>query len=161
MAAGTFAISRQSSTEIGRTGIVQMNPPTRILLTAAFSLLSVLAAQAAPTRITARQNITLPGSYILANDITRSSGSAIITIEIQASDVTLNLNGHTINASGGEGILIDSNDINNNGSPVINVHVSNGQIVGASAAYHLYSKHPRGFNFSYKGRLAIRNVLGN
>jgi hypothetical protein len=43
--------------------------PTRILLTAAFSLLSALTAQAAPTQITAAQTITLPGNYVLANDI--------------------------------------------------------------------------------------------
>jgi hypothetical protein len=116
-----------------------MNRPTRILLTATFSLLSVLTAHAAPTRITSPQIITLPGSYVLVNDITRPSGGAIITIDIQASDVTLNLNGHTINANGGEGILIDSNDINNNRSPVVNVHVSNGQIVGASYGVTIYA----------------------
>jgi hypothetical protein len=115
-----------------------MNRPTRILLTATFSLLSVLTAQAAPTRVTAPQIITLPGSYILANDITRPSGSAIITIEIQASDVTLNLNGHTVNANQGDGIVIDSNDINNNRSPLVNVHVSNGQIVGAGYGVTIY-----------------------
>jgi hypothetical protein len=116
-----------------------MNRPTRIFFTATFSLLSVLSGNAAPTRITAPQIIALPGSYILANDITRQSGNAVITILIQASDVTLNLNGHTINANGGEGILIDSNDISNNRSPVVNVHVSNGQIVGASYGVTIYA----------------------
>jgi hypothetical protein len=110
--------------------------PTRILLTAAFSLLSVLSAQAAPTRITAPKIITVPGSYVLANDITGTSG--IAAIEIQASDVTLNLNGHTINASG-HGIIIDSNDINNNNAPVANAHVSNGRIVAVADGVIIYA----------------------
>ena len=40
-----------------------------------------------------------PGNYVLANDITEPTG-ANAGIEIQASDVTLNLNGHTITATG-------------------------------------------------------------
>jgi hypothetical protein len=53
------------------------------------------------------QAITVPGSYVL--DITGG-------IHIQASDVTLNLNGHTIT---GGGILIDY-QFNAGLSPVIN-----------------------------------------
>jgi hypothetical protein len=110
--------------------------PSRILLTAAFSLLSVLSTHAAATRIMAPTIITLPGSYVLANDITTTSGGAVI--EIQTSDVTLNLNGHTINASQGFGIIIDSNNINNNRAPVVNAHVSNGQIVVAGYGVIIY-----------------------
>jgi hypothetical protein len=66
---------------------------------------SIGPLQAAPTRIMAPQIITVPGSYILANDITGTGGGAVI--EIQASDVTLNLNGHTITSSQGIGIIID------------------------------------------------------
>jgi hypothetical protein len=109
------------------------------LLMAAFGLSSALSAQAAPTRITVPQAITQPGSYILANDITRSSSGPIITIDIQAPDVTLNLNGHTINANSGGGILIEANDINNNRSVVSNVHVSNGTIVSASYGITIYA----------------------
>lgn len=90
---------------------------------------SIGSSQAAPTRITAPQAIKAPGSYILANDITSTSPGA--AIDIQASDVTLNLNGHTITTQG-DGVIIEPNDINNNNSPVVNAHVSNGQIVAAA-----------------------------
>ena len=85
--------------------------------------MSALTAYAAPpTRIIAPQIITVPGSYVLANDIAGTSGIAVI--EIRANDVTLNLNGHTITAQGA-GITIDEF--------VVNAHVSNGQIVLAGA----------------------------
>jgi hypothetical protein len=76
---------------------------------------------AAPIPITAPQKITVPGNYLLANDITGF-------IEIQASDVTLNLGGHTIN--GGSGIVIDPFD--SGGLPLVNARVSNGQIAAGS-----------------------------
>ncbi len=86
---------------------------------------SIGSLQAAPTRITAPQIITVPGSYVLANDLTGTSGGA--TIEIQASDVTLNLNGHAITATQGDGIIIDQFDTG--GLTLVNVRVSNGRIV--------------------------------
>jgi hypothetical protein len=95
-------------------------PLTRVILMATFGLTMnafTTQVQAAPTRIMAPLIITVSGSYVLANDITATSGGA--AIEIQASEVTLNLNGHTINASQGDGIIIDSNDLNNNNAPVV------------------------------------------
>lgn len=94
-----------------------------LLLTAALGLtISALTSYAAPpTRIMAPQIITVPGSYVLANDIAGTSGIAVI--EIQASDVTLNLNGHTITAQG-SAITIDEF--------VVNAHVSNGLIVAGA-----------------------------
>jgi hypothetical protein len=83
-----------------------------------------------PTRITAPQIITVPGSYVLANDITGTSGGA--AIEIQASDVTLNLNGHTITATQGDGVIIDQFVGNNTNVTLVNAHVSNGQIVAGN-----------------------------
>jgi hypothetical protein len=114
---------------------------TPILRTAALGLilsaLTVHTTQAAPTRITAPQIITAPGSYLLANDITSTGEGA--AIEIQTSDVMLNLNGHTINASQGAGILIDEHDVNNNNAPVVNAHVSNGQLVVAGYGVIIYA----------------------
>jgi hypothetical protein len=79
------------------------------------------SVQARPTRIIASQEIALPGSYILANDITGTGGDGIA---IEASDVTLNLNGHTISGGfGGGGIGIEGN----------NVHVYNGRIVASDS----------------------------
>ena len=89
------------------------------------------ALQAAPpTRITTPKIITDPGSYVLANDIIGTTAGNVI--EIQASDVTLNLNGHTITASQGSGIFIDQFVGNNTGNAtLVNAHVSNGKIVAA------------------------------
>lgn len=119
---------------------MQMILLTRVILTAVFGLiiseLTVDTTEAAPTQITAPQIITVPGSYLLANDITGTSGRAVI--EIQASGVTLDLNGQTINASKGEGILIDEIDTTNNHAPVVNVHVSNGRIVAAAYGVKVY-----------------------
>jgi hypothetical protein len=89
-----------------------------------------LQAGSMATRITAPQIITVPGSYVLANDITGTSTGA--AIEIQASDVTLNLNGHTITSSQVSGIIIDQFVGNNSGNAtLVNAHVSNGRIVAA------------------------------
>ena len=115
---------------ISRTVTIQMIHPTRTLLTAAFSLLSAITAQAGPTPITAPKVITEPGSYVLANDITGTTAGNVI--EIQASDVTLNLNGHTITATVATGISIDEFVGNNTGNAtLVNAHVSNGKVVAA------------------------------
>jgi hypothetical protein len=108
-----------------------MNRTNSLIVMAALSLImSATSLQAAspPTRIMAAQSITAPGSYVLANDITGTSGGG--AIEIQASDVTLNLNGHTITSARGSGIIIDGSDTNN--VPLVNAHVSNGKIVAAN-----------------------------
>jgi len=92
-----------------------------ILLMAAFGLImSALAAQAAPpTQITESQSITVPGNYVLANDIAAPVPGA--AIRISASNVTLNLNRHTLTAITGDGLIIDE--------AVVNARVSNGRIV--------------------------------
>jgi hypothetical protein len=82
---------------------------------------SIGSLQAAPTKITASQTITIPGSYVLANDITGGIG-------IQASDVILNLNEHTITTQGG----ISIGQFDTGGLPLVNVRVSNGQIIATS-----------------------------
>ena len=100
-----------------------------VALPALVLIASIGSLQAAPTRIMVPQIITVPGSYVLAN-ITGTSGGA--AIEIQASDVTLNLNGHTITATQGDGVIIDQFVGNNTNVTLVNAHVSNGRIVAGN-----------------------------
>lgn len=99
---------------------LKFTPFSALLLIAS---IGSLQAATPPTKITSAQVITVTGSYVLANDITGA-------IEIQASDVTLNLNGHTITALA-SGIVIDQFDIG--GLTLVNVRVSNGRIIAAPA----------------------------
>jgi hypothetical protein len=99
-----------------------------------------LQAGSMTTRITAPQIITLPGSYVLANDITGTGTGA--AIEIQASDVTVNLNGHTITSSQASGIIIDQFVGNNTGNAtLVNAHVSNGRIVAAGLGVGIFGSY--------------------
>jgi hypothetical protein len=78
-----------------------------------------LQAATPPTRIMSAQVITTSGSYVLANDITGN-------IDIQASDVSVNLDRHTVTGR----ITIEGHVGNNTGNPsLLNAHVYNGQIV--------------------------------
>ena len=78
-----------------------------------------LQAATPPTRIMSAQVIAKSGSYVLANDITGN-------IDIQASDVSVNLDRHTVTGS----IMIEGHIGNNTGNPsLLNAHVYNGQIV--------------------------------
>jgi parallel beta-helix repeat protein len=59
---------------------------------------------------TCHYNITAPGSYALATDLT--CGAGVNGINIFASNVTLDLNGHTItgpNNGGGTGVVVSNN----------------------------------------------------
>ena len=81
-----------------------------------------LQAATPPTRIMSAQVITKSGSYVLANDITGN-------IDIQASDVSVNLDRHTVTGS----IMIKGHIGNNTGNPsLLNAHVYNGQIVSGN-----------------------------
>jgi len=88
-------------------------------------LAAALIAQPSGTRsIASPTTIDQPGSYILTSDLF-IPGSAGVGIAITASDVWLDLNGHTINAPGnltGAGIRIVNAQ---------NVTVKNGNIVNA------------------------------
>ena len=117
----------------GLTGAVGWSTVHTSMKNLRFSALSALVLIASigslqagvpPTRITSSGTITVPGGYVLANDITGTNG-----IAIAASDVTLNLNGHTINCSQGTGILIGPSDAG--GLPLVNARVSNGRIIGS------------------------------
>ena len=80
-----------------------------------------LQAATPPTRIMSAQVITKSGSYVLANDITGN-------IDIQASDVSVNLDRHTVTGR----IIIEGHIGNNTGNPsLLNAHVYNGQIVSS------------------------------
>jgi hypothetical protein len=117
-------------------GVASMKNLMFSALLALALIASIGSLQAAPTKITAPQIITVPGSYVLANDITGTSGGAVI--EIQASDVTLNLNGHTITATQGDGVIIDQFVGNNTNVTLVNVHVSNGQIVAGNTGVIIF-----------------------
>lgn len=65
--------------------------------------------------------ITQPGSYVLTRDITVSSGTPI---NIQASNVTIDLNGHSLTNSPTGGRLITIF------SPSTNIRIANGRLVG-------------------------------
>ncbi|MEP6882050.1 MAG: hypothetical protein ABI866_08660 [Dokdonella sp.] len=84
--------------------------------------------------------ITVPGRYELSSDMKVTGGTSVNGIEIQTSQVDLDLNGHTLGAGGscsgtpvtscsgsqgGRGIYISGNG-------VISVHVHNGAITGFS-----------------------------
>jgi hypothetical protein len=95
----------------------------RLIFALAVGLLTVSALAVPPTQITSPTIITVPGSYILANDITLQPGQT--AIDIQVSDVTINLNEHTINAPSGSAGIIINRPFN---VVVTNVHISNGTI---------------------------------
>ena len=81
-----------------------------------------LQAATPPTRIMSAQVITTSGSYVLANDITGN-------IDIQASDVSVNLDRHTVTGS----IMIAGHIGNKTGNPsLLNAHVYNGKIVSGN-----------------------------
>ncbi len=91
--------------------------PLLALVLAAF--IGSLQGATPPTRIVSAQVITRSGSYVLANDITGN-------IDIQASDVSVNLDRHTVTGR----ITIEGHVGNNTGNPLLsNAHVYNGQIV--------------------------------
>jgi hypothetical protein len=96
-------------------------------------LLIAPAADAAPQRINTCGTISQPGSYVLSRNIngTAAAGDCIL---INASHVTLNLNGFSIGgpglqgvAAGGDGIKVDGTQV---GVDPINVSVRNGSVIG-------------------------------
>jgi hypothetical protein len=112
----------QAIVEIGRTLIIQMIHPTRILLMTAFSLLSVLTVQAANTQLATTQaaktstipisylpfTITAPGTYVLTANLTfsQSTGPGLSISSAAAGPIVLDLKGFTMTGDGGAGILI-------------------------------------------------------
>jgi hypothetical protein len=117
MAAGTFAGQWSSAADIRRTLIIHMIHPTRILVTAAFSLLSVLSSQAANIKISSLPfNITAPGTYVLTGNLTFASGNqaGINVISNVSGPVVVDLKGFILAgpgaaqhpSSGSVGVLI-------------------------------------------------------
>ena len=89
---------------IGRTVVIQMIHPTRILLMAAFSLImSAIAAQAANIQITfLPYTIAAPGTYVLTGDLSypTQTGFAVNILTTLAGPVVLDFKGHTITGTG-------------------------------------------------------------
>jgi Right handed beta helix region len=77
-----------------------MNRPTRALVTATFSLLSVLSAHAANSKISSLPfTITAPGTYALAGNLSYTSGSSFGAISITGpieGPVIVDLKGFTL-----------------------------------------------------------------
>jgi hypothetical protein len=96
------------------------NPRFSALLTLVLATsIGSLQAATPPTGIMSGQVITTSGSYVLANDI-------IGNIDIRASDVSVNLDRHTVTGR----IIIEGHIGNNTGNPpLLNAHVYNGRIV--------------------------------
>jgi hypothetical protein len=84
---------------------------TILLLTAALTLImSALAAQAADIQISSLPfNITAPGRYVLASDLTWSdqtgNSSAITVLFVETGSVVIDLKGHTL-TGGNTGIVV-------------------------------------------------------
>ena len=72
--------------------------------------------------------LTQPGSYVLTRDITATSG---IPIDIQASHVTLDLNGHGITGGGSVPRLIEIE------SPYTDIRIENGRLIGGIKGIYL------------------------
>jgi hypothetical protein len=105
-----------------------MTNPTRMILTVAFSLLSVLTARAANIRISSLPfTITAPGTYVLTSNLSATTagyGAAISIAGNIPGPVILNLNGFTI-SGGYEAIIINGSSTVPNQYPVT---VKNGTI---------------------------------
>jgi hypothetical protein len=96
--------------------------------------------------------IDAPGSYYLTRDLRGAPGSPIVTID--ASDVTLDLAGHTIEHQAGTHPAIGSS-----GAPT-NVEIFGGRIVGGLHGVHLLNVAGPSFDVSLHG-LTIKDVAGS
>jgi hypothetical protein len=110
MAAGTFTVQRQSTVGIGRTVVIQMIRPSRIVMMAAFSLLSVLTAQAATAPTTIITSAPTGGIYIMP-----FYGPPFTTPpDSPPGTIVLDLKGHTIKGpNGGKGIFMQNSSQRN------------------------------------------------
>jgi hypothetical protein len=149
-----------------------MIPPTRILLTAAFGLImsaltvhsaraqAVPAFAASPTVITSLPfNITVPGEYILNQNLTSSVGLA--TILITCGDVTVDLKGHTITGPGGasfksRGIVVAN--VKAQVGAVSNIKIQNGTLTNFQFGIIFASESPSGSVPNGVADSLIRNV---
>jgi hypothetical protein len=96
------------------------------LLMAAFGLLiSAITARAADIPITSLPlTIATAGKYVLNSDLPFTGASYAYTITVTASDVTIDLRGHTL--TGGTGILIQNSNVTvKNGTINTNLYAEN------------------------------------
>jgi parallel beta-helix repeat protein len=100
MVADIFAVYLRIQRWNWSNGGNPMNRPTRALVTATFSLLSVLSAHAANIKISSLPfNITAPGTYALTGNLSYTSGSSFGAISISGlieGPVVVDLKGFTI-----------------------------------------------------------------
>lgn len=104
------------------------------LLSAAFTavVLPILAADGRIPISAVPYTISAPGSYYLTRDLTIASGTAIT---VSASNVTLDLNGHTLTNSAGAGFNYGVSNLNGAFS---RLRVTGGRIVGGAAGVYFY-----------------------
>jgi hypothetical protein len=81
---------------------------TFLLLTFTLALAPLSQAHSNPIPITSLPvTITQPGSYYFIGDLTAAPGTYRATIEIEADNVTLDLEGHTMRTAPGAHVTID------------------------------------------------------
>jgi hypothetical protein len=118
-----------------------MNRISLIPLMAAFSLLSVLSAQAANIKISALPfNITAPGTYVLTGNLTTTAGTAINISSTASGPIILDLKGHAITGAGNQysvGVGISGSATN-----TYPITVQDGTITGF--AYGVYTGNSNG-----------------
>jgi hypothetical protein len=97
--------------------------PKSISLISLLALVAVSPAHAAPTQITACGTISQPGSYVLAKNLSVSSGNCLV-IAANSGSVTIDLAGFTITGTGtGTGITRANGNL-------AYITVRNGNILG-------------------------------
>ena len=115
--------------------------------------LSVLPLRADEGRIPIYRSgtITAPGAYVLTRDISVTGGNAIT---IQASGVTLDLNGRAVSSSSSSGNLIQIND------GAIDVTILNGRLYGGNNGINYVTSNSNAMGPRIKG-VDIQHLAGD
>jgi hypothetical protein len=136
---------KQAKIRRSRTYAV-MNRTRRIsLFVASLACFSapIRAYAAPPTAITSVPfNITVPGRYVLNNDVTLAPSTSVYAIFISCSDVTLDLNGHTITGPGATALKnfgVESANSTGIVGAISNIVVKNGSLIGFKIGIVLFS----------------------
>jgi parallel beta-helix repeat protein len=95
--------------------------------------------------ISEKTTITEPGSYIVTNDFTADTGAAIT---IGTSNVTIDLDGHTLTGSIEEDVIRNTNNSTN-------IRLLNGRIVARAGRYHVFLQQTTGAG----GKLTMEDML--
>jgi hypothetical protein len=125
--------------ESRRTGVfLSMKHPLRKLLLLG-ALASAIPAYAAPPTIITRVpfNITVPGKYVLQNNLTLAPLVSVYAILITCSDVIVDLNGYTITGPGGanqKAFGIEESNPKNIIGAISNIVIRNGTLTNFGIA---------------------------